>query len=79
MMNEQLKACPHCGGTASTKFSVSDSWLYIWVECDKCGCGTRLHSMRGALPRREGNLFGSAYDRTVEEWNARVNEQAAGS
>lgn len=35
--------------------------------------------MRGALPRREGNLFGSAYDRTVAEWNARVDDQVVDS
>ena len=73
-MNEYIKRCPLCGGTAQPRYT--DRWKEAgpygytcnmlmkskpgFIMCDKCGCRTNAYSRVSTA---------------IERWNRRVNEE----
>lgn len=58
----ELKPCPFCGGEAI----LSKKGSYYSIECDKCGCGTKLCG--SYMYSNEKNRKEAA-----KRWNRRVN------
>lgn len=61
---ENIKACPHCGGSAclTANYSYKIRKFFVFVKCDICGS--------------QGKIYNSAEDPASESWNNQACKDA---
>ncbi|PXV60703.1 restriction alleviation protein, Lar family [Dyella jiangningensis] len=64
-MNDQLKACPFCGGQANIIEAEDVDGRFAAVGCSKCGCGSRQHYFLGDDARQQ----------VTSAWNTRAQAE----
>jgi DnaJ-class molecular chaperone len=57
MATDNIKACPHCGGTAclNSNYSYKARTYFVMVKCDICGA--------------QGKIYNSPEEPAAAEWN----------
>lgn len=57
-LEQNIKACPHCGGTAClcASYSYKTRSYFVFVKCDICGA--------------QGKLYRSTEDPSAADWNS---------
>ena len=71
-MNEIIKTCPHCGGTANlyANYSYKTDTFFVMVKCDICGAQGKLYNSKED-PAKEG-WNNDACVGAVSAWNMRT-------
>lgn len=73
-MNDTVKPCPHCGGSASLSsfYSYRQYFYYVFVKCDICGAQGKTYKSIGK-PSQE-NWNNEACIDALNAWNMRTYE-----
>ena len=72
-MNEPIKSCPHCGGSAciNANYSYRIRKHFVFVKCDVCGAQGKVYTDDKDPVLSDWKDF--ACDDAVRAWNMRYN------
>ena len=74
-MEEIIKTCPHCGGSAclNSNYSYKTRSHFVFVKCDICGAQGKIYNSPED-PETEG-WNNTACNDAVKAWNMRTGEK----
>lgn len=72
-----IKACPHCGGTASlcANYSYKTRGYFVFVKCDICGAQGKIY--KSSEDPRTVDWDSIDCDDAVAAWNLRTPDTEA--
>ena len=73
-MQDSIKTCPHCGGTAclNANYSYKTRTYFVFVKCDICGAQGKIYNSTEEPAAAEWN--NNACIDAVKAWNMRTYE-----
>lgn len=74
-MQDSIKACPHCGGTAclNSNYSYKTRTYFVMCKCDICGSQGKIYSSREEPAA--ANWDNAACRDAISAWNMRTTEE----
>lgn len=75
-MQDSIRVCPHCGGTAclNSNFSYKTRTYFVFVKCDICGAQGKIYNSKED-PAGEG-WDNEACTGAINAWNMRTTDNA---
>lgn len=73
-MEDTLKPCPHCGGTAclNANYSYKSRSYFVFVRCDICGAQGKIYN--SSQNPEESGWSSAACNDAARAWNMRYKE-----
>lgn len=77
-MQDSIKACPHCGGTAclTSNYSYKTRTYFTFVKCDICGAQGKIYNSQEEPAA--ANWDNTACRDAISAWNMRQGAADAG-